>query len=304
MAAASATATIRSTYYHPQHMLKSYHYSDASTYPCAACERVVTGAGYSCDECDFNIHKACFTGLPGSICLGRTQSDHGQGLLAFTLALTRLDAARACRLCEETSRAGRYMYLCAPLEVYLHPRCVLLTAGTHFHPEHLLSMYFYDGGGATYACAACERAITGGVGFRCGECDFSIHAACLSLPGSISFAKHSREHDLTLTRLKASRWCDVCKETSHAGCYMYLCAPCNYDVHPRCVPAADDGAQRPRAQLQPQRGQVQPNRGGDAARAVQTGLHVVGEAAHTAESVCTLVDTVSTLASVGACTIL
>ncbi|RLM87183.1 hypothetical protein C2845_PM04G32330 [Panicum miliaceum] len=185
MAAASATATIRSTYHHPQHMLTSYHYSDASTYPCAACERVVTGAGYRCDECDFNIHKACF-----------------------------------------------------------------------------------------------------------------------SLPGSISFAKHSREHDLTLTRLKASRWCDVCKDTSHAGCYMYLCAPCNYDVHPRCVPptpvaAEDDGAQRPpRPQAQqPQGGQVRPNRGGDAARAVQTGLHVVSEVAHTAESVCTLVDTVNTLAS-------
>ncbi|KAG2646754.1 uncharacterized protein LOC120696225 [Panicum virgatum] len=301
-AAASATSTIRSTYYHPQHMLTSYHYTAASTHPCAACERVVTGAGYSCDECDFNIHKACFTGLPGSICLGR-QSDQG---LAFTLALTRLAAARACGLCEETSRAGRYMYLCAPMELYLHPRCVLLTAGTHFHPEHLLSVYCYDGAGAAYACAACERAITGGVGFRCGECDFSIHEACLGLPASISLAQHSREHGLTLTRLKASRWCDVCRETSHAGCYMYLCAPCNYDVHPRCVPAADDGgAQRPRAQQQPQRGGqvVQPNRGGrgDAARAVQTGLHVVSGVAHTADSVCTLVNT---LASAGACMIM
>ncbi|RLN34961.1 hypothetical protein C2845_PM03G12620 [Panicum miliaceum] len=195
MAAASATATIWSTYYHPQHMLASYHYSDASTYPCAACERVVTGAGYSCDECDFNIHEAC-----------------------------------------------------------------------------------------------------------------------LSLPGSISFAKHNRDHDLTLTRLKASRRCNVCKETSHAGCYMYLCAPCNYDVHLRCVPTPV-----------PSSPNVGPTRTGPAeqpaACAVQTGLHAVSEVAHTAESVCTLVDTVSevahtaesvctlvdtvnTLASAGECTIM
>jgi len=140
-AAASATATIRSTYYHPQHMLTSYHYTAASTHPCAACERVVTGAGYSCDECDFNIHKACFTGLPGSICLGRTQSDHGQGLLAFTLALTRLDAARACRLCEETSRAGRYMYLCAPLEVYRPAPPVRAAHGRHALPPRALAVH-------------------------------------------------------------------------------------------------------------------------------------------------------------------
>ncbi|KAG2646747.1 uncharacterized protein LOC120696224 [Panicum virgatum] len=100
-----------------------------------------------------------------------------------------------------------------------------------FHAQHPLNQYHYAEGSA-YRCDACELRITG-IGFRCGECDFDIHAACLGLPVSISLAKHSREHDLTLTRLKASRWCDVCKETSHAGCYMYLCAPCNYDVHPR-----------------------------------------------------------------------
>ncbi|CAL5085554.1 unnamed protein product [Urochloa decumbens] len=176
--AASANATIKSTYFHPQHMLASYHYSDASTYPCAACERVVTGAGYSCDECDFNIHKAC-----------------------------------------------------------------------------------------------------------------------LSMPGSFFFATHSREHELTLTRLTASRWCDVCRETSRAGCYMYVCAPCNYDLHPRCVPtkmpAPIDGGAQGRRQV------VQPNNGGG--NAVVTGLHVVSGLADAAESVFSLVDIVSTLFS---CTIL
>ncbi|CAL5085544.1 unnamed protein product [Urochloa decumbens] len=237
--AASATATIKSTYYHPQHMLASYHYSDASTYTCAACERVVTGAGYGCGECGgFHIHKACFTGLPGSFSMSRSHS----------FRLTRLDASRPCVICKESSHAGRYMYLCAAFGFYVHPRCVVVTS-SYFHTQHCLAVHDYDDEEPSRSsCAACERAITGGTGYRCGECGFDIHEACFrTMPVSVSLAKHHR-HELGLTRLAASRRCDACKEASDAGRYMYLCAPCNYGVHPRCVPAdRDDGARRGRA---------------------------------------------------------
>ncbi|TVU37996.1 hypothetical protein EJB05_11343, partial [Eragrostis curvula] len=101
-----------------------------------------------------------------------------------------------------------------------------------FHPQHPLTRYHYSEA-STYPCAACERVVTG-TGYRCDECNFNIHEACLGLPGSINFGQH-REHELTLGRLGASRGCNVCRETSPAGCYMYHCSPCNYDVHPRCI---------------------------------------------------------------------
>ncbi|CAN6206062.1 unnamed protein product [Urochloa humidicola] len=113
--AASANATIKSTFFHPQHMLASYHYTDASTHTCAACDRVVTGAGYGCLECGFHIHQACFT-MPGSVSFANHRRHE--------LALTRLPASRRCDVCREASHAGRYMYLCAPCNYGVHPRCM------------------------------------------------------------------------------------------------------------------------------------------------------------------------------------
>jgi hypothetical protein len=106
---------------------------------------------------------------------------------------------------------------------------------TLFHPEHPLKRYNY-GKASSYFCNACELMVTG-TGYSCGGCDFDIHESCLGLPGfmSASDMRHSHLHGLTLVRLRASRYCDVCRETSRAGSYMYLCPPCNYDVHPRCV---------------------------------------------------------------------
>ncbi|CAN6206051.1 unnamed protein product [Urochloa humidicola] len=115
-----------------------------------------------------------------------------------------------------------------------------------FHPEHPLKKYHY-GEGSAYSCAACELRVTG-TGYRCDGCNFNIHEACLSLPVSISAACHPG-HELDLYRLNAgiSRCCDVCKEASHAGDYMYICLACNYDVHPRCRSLAGAAAQPPHA---------------------------------------------------------
>ncbi|CAN6168767.1 unnamed protein product [Urochloa humidicola] len=100
---------------------------------------------------------------------------------------------------------------------------------TFFHPQHILTSYHYN---QAWMCprAACECVITG-MGYRCGLCNFNIHAACLSLPQHISFGRHR----LTLTLLGGSRWCDFCRETSHAWRYAYLCGTCNFGMHPRCL---------------------------------------------------------------------
>ncbi|BAT02599.1 Os07g0609700 [Oryza sativa Japonica Group] len=117
-----------------------------------------------------------------------------------------------------------------------------------YHPEHLVTEHHYgegSGSGSGNPCAACERVVTGD-GYRCehGECDFHVHRSCLALPAS--FALHERhEHELTLTRLTGSRWCNVCDVISHAGCRMYACAPCNFSAHPRCTPVLDGAHQQP-----------------------------------------------------------
>lgn len=148
-----------------------------------------------------------------------------------------------------------------------------------FHPEHPLKRYRY-GEGTNYSCAACEHLIVaGGIGYSCDDCNFNIHEACLKLPKLINLDKHS-QHRLTLTLLGASRWCDLCKETSHAGAYIYHCGPCNYDVHPRCTALVDAPALLPRQQggttpAQLPRQQVGTRRRRTTGRRISTGLSIV-----------------------------
>ncbi|TVU37981.1 hypothetical protein EJB05_11328, partial [Eragrostis curvula] len=108
-----------------------------------------------------------------------------------------------------------------------------VTVKSTYHPQHLLVQSLYAGS-SVYVCAACELRVTG-TGYGCEECGFSIHEACIKLLDQSHALELHPQHELTLTRLDASRSCDLCKETSHAGRYLYRCVPCDYAVHPRCT---------------------------------------------------------------------
>ncbi|KAF8668718.1 hypothetical protein HU200_051903 [Digitaria exilis] len=120
--AAAGSSTVQGTHFHPQHTLTAYHYSEASTYHCAACELVVTGVGYSCDGCGFDIHGECLRAFEAA---GRISfSLHP----AHALTLTCLAAAgggHCCGVCERASPAGDYMYICEPCGYGVHPMCVV-----------------------------------------------------------------------------------------------------------------------------------------------------------------------------------
>uniref|UniRef100_A0A0E0EE83 Phorbol-ester/DAG-type domain-containing protein n=1 Tax=Oryza meridionalis TaxID=40149 RepID=A0A0E0EE83_9ORYZ len=114
------------------------------------------------------------------------------------------------------------------------------------HPEHSLTRHHYGGEGHACVCALCERIIAG-AGYRCGEqCGgFDAHEACLSLPMRIAVVEHPA-HELTLSLLTASRWCDACRVASHAGCCVYRCVACDFDVHARCTSLLDGEQQHGR----------------------------------------------------------
>uniref|UniRef100_A0A0E0AMJ7 Phorbol-ester/DAG-type domain-containing protein n=1 Tax=Oryza glumipatula TaxID=40148 RepID=A0A0E0AMJ7_9ORYZ len=114
------------------------------------------------------------------------------------------------------------------------------------HPGHSLTRHHYGGEeGHACVCALCERIIAG-AGYRCGECGgFDAHEACLSLPMRVAFVGHPA-HELTLSLLTASRWCDACRVASHAGCCVYRCVACDFDVHARCTSLLDGEQQHGR----------------------------------------------------------
>lgn len=104
----------------------------------------------------------------------------------------------------------------------------------HFsHPEHELKLR--ESYHLPRLCDLCGDKLTGG-GYSCQRrlCDFDLHEECAKYPETLrSFFAHPW-HGLTLARTDGQRVCDVCREEVPADVFLYSCAPCGFDVHPRC----------------------------------------------------------------------
>jgi hypothetical protein len=106
---------------------------------------------------------------------------------------------------------------------------------THFsHPGHELVKRHYAG---RWLCDMCWEDMSGpAYGCRAG-CDFAIHESCARHPQTLSYPSPVHEHQLILIQSdrNISHRCDVCVGSCAAGCFLYRCPPCGFDVHPRCV---------------------------------------------------------------------
>ncbi|CAO2149993.1 unnamed protein product [Urochloa humidicola] len=105
---------------------------------------------------------------------------------------------------------------------------------SHFsHPGHDLVKRHYTG---PFRCDMCWEDLSGlAYGCRAG-CDFAIHDTCAGHPQTLLSPEH-HPHELVLvqTRRDAALACDVCVDACAAGCFLYRCPPCGFDMHPRCV---------------------------------------------------------------------
>ncbi|RCV13956.1 hypothetical protein SETIT_2G388000v2 [Setaria italica] len=105
---------------------------------------------------------------------------------------------------------------------------------THFsHPGHELVKRHYTG---PFGCVMCWERLSGAAyGCRAG-CDFAIHDACAGHPQTLTSPSH-HPHQLVLveTRRDVTHGCDVCAGRCAAGCFLYRCPPCGFDMHPRCA---------------------------------------------------------------------
>ncbi|CAO2149994.1 unnamed protein product [Urochloa humidicola] len=109
---------------------------------------------------------------------------------------------------------------------------------SHFsHPEHELVKRHYTG---TYLCDMCWEDLSG-LGYCCRSgCDFAIHDACAGHPQTLFCPEH-HPHELMLVQTPrrdddaSGHICDVCAGSCAAGCFLYRCTPCGFDMHPRCV---------------------------------------------------------------------
>jgi len=107
---------------------------------------------------------------------------------------------------------------------------------SHFsHPGHELVKRNYIG--PSFLCDMCWEHLSG-PGYGCSAgCDFGIHESCAGHPQTLSSQAH-HAHPLVLVQTRrdvVAHICDVCVGDCAAGCFLYRCPPCGFDMHPRCA---------------------------------------------------------------------
>ncbi|XP_039779386.1 uncharacterized protein LOC120646918 [Panicum virgatum] len=106
------------------------------------------------------------------------------------------------------------------------------------HKEHHLFLVDSGGSSGTDRSFVCDGCGCPGAGlrYRCGACDFDLHAPCATAPGAAWFFFHG-QHPLVFEVAagvgEPRRRCDIC-ETDIRGMH-YRCRPCGFDVHPICA---------------------------------------------------------------------
>ncbi|KAH7515299.1 hypothetical protein FEM48_Zijuj10G0012000 [Ziziphus jujuba var. spinosa] len=107
------------------------------------------------------------------------------------------------------------------------------------HDHHLAYFDFYRG--FHDGCAVCNALCSAtGKLYRCVDCNFNVHKACLSLPLNVDYEDHV--HPFTLiTSLNEDEdgkyYCDLCEERREPNHGLYCCVECGplFVAHFECV---------------------------------------------------------------------
>ncbi|XP_052163634.1 uncharacterized protein LOC127780715 [Oryza glaberrima] len=206
MAAASGNQLTesRTHFAHPQHPLLKTQYGGGERQPssrhvCRICgTRVVAGAGYRCDHCDFDIHEACADFFPEKMItpppnfFGHPWS-HNLALRQVTAA----DGSWPCTLCRGPFQHGHLAYRCGARRCGFaaHPLCTMLPGEIRspLHRKHALTHTELIPSRLTSGpckpaemarvCSVCRRdcSTVRTRHYRCASCMFVLHiGGCVS----------------------------------------------------------------------------------------------------------------------------
>ncbi|XP_022748139.1 uncharacterized protein LOC111297778 [Durio zibethinus] len=186
---------------------------------CDGCMRTITGPFYFCKQCDFFVHKSCAK-LPMRT---RYWLD-GRLFVLFPYGILN------CLLCKLYSSGFNYYFEELAQGVCL--RCFALS-DTLEHQGRRHPLFFdikYKGNCSAYGDKMHD-------GYRCKDCNFALHWACISLPQTTK--QKYDEHPLTLTYHDgddpSQYYCDISEEKRDPSYWFYCCPECNFTAHPKCT---------------------------------------------------------------------
>ncbi|XP_021905963.1 uncharacterized protein LOC110820696 [Carica papaya] len=193
---------------------------------CDGCGLPVSSPFYSCEGCDFFLHKTCAE-LPRN----KLYPFH-QHTLTLLPKSPHSNRVFSCNVCSIYSNG--FSYNCESCSFDLDLRCSSISDTlTHQAHEHSLFVFFQDD--RKTECCGCGALEKNGV--RCPECWYSLDFKCATLPLT---AKHSYDdHPLKLTCRDDSDsdklYCDVCEDKREPYNWFYSCDDCGVTIHPECL---------------------------------------------------------------------
>ncbi|XP_021905962.1 uncharacterized protein LOC110820695 [Carica papaya] len=191
---------------------------------CDGCGIPISSPFYSCEGCDFFLHKTC-ADLPRN----KLYPFHPH---ALTLLPKSSHSSRvfACNICSIYSNG--FSYNCEKCSFDLDLRCSSIP-DTLIHQAHKHSLFVIVQDDVEWKCCGCGALEKRGLG--CPQCFHFLDFKCATLPLT---AMHSYDdHPLKLTFQDDSDqlYCDVCEDTRDPKHWFYSCDDCGVTIHPECV---------------------------------------------------------------------
>ncbi|KAL1208345.1 Protein VACUOLELESS GAMETOPHYTES [Cardamine amara subsp. amara] len=194
---------------------------------CQACvSQIYSEPFYSCEQCEFILHKKC-ANLP-------RKKRHLCDNQPFTLDTNSEGKPSECYLCRQDFTGFRYM--CLNRDIVLDIRCSSISE-PFVHESHPHNLYYIDTGGCSKLCTACGDPHLGEY-FNCGKCKFIVGSKCAILPYKVIRHRYD-DHPLSLSYGESSvvgdYWCEACETKLDPRKWFYTCKDCGVTLHSSCV---------------------------------------------------------------------
>ncbi|KAB2092406.1 hypothetical protein ES319_A02G028800v1 [Gossypium barbadense] len=193
---------------------------------CDWCTRPISTPFYSCEQCNFFLHKDCAE-LPKKMphSFHKLSNSHDE------------DGYSVCSACSQLYQGFSYRCYEIVCSFRIDIQCMYFS-DTLKHPSHEHSLFLVHNNEGMW-CSACFRVpFPWDVLYRCMKrCDFSLDLRCAKLPLTCWY-KYDR-HFLTLTYSDDSEfpqyYCDLCEKIRLPNCWFYYCADCDNSLHLHCA---------------------------------------------------------------------
>ncbi|XVF84205.1 hypothetical protein PTKIN_Ptkin17bG0006800 [Pterospermum kingtungense] len=212
--------------FHDHNLILSFSGEMDDDTNCDGCMRPISPPFYSCDNCNFFLHKNCAE-LPGK----KRHPFH-----KHLLTLTNFNNYHStCLACYRFHHGFSYKCLKESCLFHIDIRCSLLSDILK-HPSHEHTLFLvqnYRG-----KCSGCLGESYGFLAYRCTKrCDFTLDIRCATLPLT-AWYKYDR-HPLTLTYFDDSspsqHYCDLCEKERDPNLWFYYCTDCDNSLHSNCA---------------------------------------------------------------------